>query len=52
MTTCISSYSYGDRFLFDKYPNLEQFLIIINFMSAYPQFVRQESWGTFHHFSY
>ena len=38
----------GDRFLFNTYPHLDQASIIINFMSAYPQFARQESWGTFH----
>jgi len=42
---------YGDRFLFDANPNLDQSLIIINFISNYPQLARQESWGTFHHFS-
>lgn len=48
----LTAIRYGDRFLFDAYPNLDQSLIIINFMSAYPQFAKQESWGTFHHFSY
>ncbi|PLS03369.1 staygreen family protein [Neobacillus cucumis] len=48
----LTAIRYGDRFLFDAYPNLEQSLIIIHFMSAYPQFARQESWGTFHHFPY
>ncbi|WP_223594117.1 staygreen family protein [Neobacillus bataviensis] len=48
----LTAIRYGDRFLFDAYPNLEQSLIIINFMSSYPQFARQESWGTFLHFSY
>ena len=48
----LTAIRYGDRFLFDAYPNLDQSLIIINFMSAYPQFARQESWGTYHHFSY
>jgi hypothetical protein len=48
----LTAIRYGDRFLFDSYPNLEHSLIIINFMSAYSQFARQESWGTFHQFSY
>ncbi|MBM7653836.1 staygreen family protein [Neobacillus cucumis] len=45
----LTAIRYGDRFLFDTYPNLEQSLLIINFMSAYPQFARQECWGTFRH---
>ncbi|ULT59808.1 staygreen family protein [Neobacillus drentensis] len=48
----LTAIRYGDRFLFDTYPNLEKYLLIINFMSAYPQVARQESWGTFHHYSY
>jgi len=48
----LTTIRYGDRFLFDAYPNLDQSLIIINFMSAYPQYAKQESWGTFHHYSY
>lgn len=48
----LTAIRYGDRFFFNAYPNLDQATIIINFMSAYPQFARQESWGTFHHFSY
>lgn len=43
---------YGDRFLFDAYPQLNQAPIIVNFISAYPQFAKQENWGTFHSFSY
>ncbi len=41
---------YGDRLLFKKYPCLGQSPIIITFMSAYPQFAKQESWVTFQHF--
>ena len=44
----LTAIRYGDRFLFDAYPNLDQAPIIINFISAYPQFARQESWGDFH----
>ncbi|WP_458411550.1 staygreen family protein [Schinkia sp. CFF1] len=47
----LTAIRYGDRFLFNTYPNLDQASIIINFISAYPQFARQESWGTFHRFS-
>ncbi|MBY0148701.1 staygreen family protein [Neobacillus niacini] len=38
---------YGDRFLFNTYPHLNHAAIIVNFNSAYPQFARQENWGTF-----
>jgi hypothetical protein len=48
----LTAIRYGDRLLFSSYPQLDHTLLIINFMSAYPQFARQESWGTFHHFIY
>ncbi|MEH7095834.1 staygreen family protein [Neobacillus vireti] len=47
----LTAIRYGDRFLFNTYPKLNHASIIINFMSAYPQFARQESWGTFHSYS-
>jgi hypothetical protein len=47
----LAAIRYGDRLLFRAHPKLDHALIIINFMSAYPQFARQESWGTFHHFT-
>ena len=47
----LTAIRYGDRYLFESYPNLDHSLIIINFMSAYSQFARQENWGTFHQFS-
>ncbi|AXI10991.1 hypothetical protein CUC15_19580 [Oceanobacillus zhaokaii] len=43
----INAIKYGDRSLFKTYPCLDQAPIIINFMSTYPQFARQENWGTF-----
>ncbi|KAA9022873.1 staygreen family protein [Niallia endozanthoxylica] len=43
----LTAIRYGDRFLFNAYPHLNQAPIIIHFMSAYPQFARQENWGTF-----
>jgi hypothetical protein len=46
----LTAIRYGDRFLFSEYPQLDHTVIIINFISTYPQFARQESWGTFHHF--
>lgn len=48
----LTAIRYGDRFLFSAYPKLDKTFIIINFMSAHPQFARQENWGTFHHYSY
>ena len=48
----LTAIRYGDRFLFDAYPNLDQASIIINFISAYPQFARLENWGIFHKFKY
>lgn len=42
---------YGDRFLFDSFPNLNHAPIIVNFLSSYPQFAKQENWGTFNSFS-
>lgn len=44
----LTAIRYGDRFFFDAYPDLDHASIIVNFMSAYPQFARQENWGTFH----
>jgi len=44
----LTAIKYGDRFLFSAFPHLAQAPIIINFMSAYPQFARQENWGSFH----
>ncbi len=47
----LTAIRYGDRFLFDAYPNLDQAPIIVNFMSTYPQIARREVWGTFQNFS-
>ncbi|WP_047983354.1 staygreen family protein [Ornithinibacillus californiensis] len=41
---------YGDRALFARYPELDQAPILVNFMSVFPQFARQENWGNFHQF--
>lgn len=41
---------YGDRLLFTKYPYLDKTNIIVNFISSYPQFTRQENWGAFSSF--
>ncbi|AOV07515.1 staygreen family protein [Sporosarcina ureilytica] len=47
----LTAIRYGDRFLFDLYPTLDQVVIIVNFMSTYPQLFKQECWGTFSNFS-
>ncbi|WP_153730861.1 staygreen family protein [Sporosarcina obsidiansis] len=51
LSLALTAIRYGDRFLFDLYPNLDYALIIVNFMSTHPQFARQESWGTFNSYS-
>ena len=43
----LTAIRYGDRYFFNTFPHLDQAPIIVNFMSAYPQFTRQENWGTF-----
>ncbi|MCM3763791.1 staygreen family protein [Neobacillus niacini] len=48
----LTAIRYGDRVLFDTYPALNQALIIIHFQSSYPQFARQEGWGTFSNYIY
>lgn len=47
----LTAIRYGDRIFFNTYPYLEQAPIIINFLSVYPQFARQENWGTFQSFT-
>ncbi|MGG3452770.1 staygreen family protein [Paenibacillus rhizolycopersici] len=42
---------YGDRYLFDVYPELDRTPVIVNFVSSYPLFARQESWGAFRDYS-
>lgn len=44
----LNAIRYGDRALFDAYPFLKQAGIIVNFQSSYPQFAKQEYWGTFY----
>jgi hypothetical protein len=47
LPVALTAIRYGDRFFFNAYSHLNQAPIIINFMSAYPHFARQENWGTF-----
>lgn len=47
----LTAIRYGDRFLFDLYPTLDNRLIIVNFMSTYPQLFKQEIFGTFSSFT-
>ncbi len=41
---------YGDRKLFSIYPNLDYVPIIVNFISVFPQFAKQENWDDFQRF--
>jgi len=43
----ITAIRYGDRALFHSFPFLDQAPIIVNFASSYPQYEKQENWGTF-----
>lgn len=43
----LTAIRYGDRQLFDTYPYLDRASVIVHFTSAYPQYARQEIWGTF-----
>ncbi len=43
----LTAIRYGDRLLFNKYAYLDCATIIVNFISTYPQFARQENWGNF-----
>ncbi len=47
----LTAIRYGDRSLFNQYPKLDSANIIVNFISTYPQFARQENWGTFSSYS-
>lgn len=47
MPLALTAIRYGDRFLFQKYPILDNALIIVHFISRYPQLFLQEPWGNF-----
>ena len=47
----LTAIRYGDRFFFDLHPNLDNALIIVNFLSTTPPFTSKESWGTFNCYS-
>ena len=47
----LTAIRYGDRFIFDVYPALDNGLIIVNFISTYPQLNTQEIFGTFSSYS-
>ena len=38
---------YGDRKLFETYPELDNAPIVVYFMSSIPQYNKVENWGTF-----
>lgn len=46
----LTAIRYGDRLLFNKHPTLDYAPIMINFLSVYSQFARQENWGTFNRY--
>ena len=43
----LTAIRYGDRYLFNCYPYLDDAFIIVNFMSSYPQLFKREYWGNF-----
>lgn len=43
----LTAIRYGDRALFNQYPYLDHVMLVVHFMSSYPQLARQENWGTF-----
>ncbi|MFL0580966.1 staygreen family protein [Solibacillus silvestris] len=47
----LTAIRYGDRFLFNVYPALDNGLIIVNFISTYSQLYKQEIFGTYSSFS-
>lgn len=47
----LTAIRYGDRFLFHLYPDLNNALIIVNFISTYPPLAKQEVWQTFNSFT-
>ena len=47
----LTAIRYGDRCIFDLYPNLDCAIIVVNFMSFYPELYNQEIWGTFSNFT-
>ena len=47
----LTAIRYGDGFIFDVYPALDNGLIIVNFISTYPQLYKQEIFGTFSSYS-
>ena len=48
----LTAIRYGDRAFFDAHPTLDLAPIIINFISTYPAFAKQENWGTFQAYKY
>ena len=47
----LTAIRYGDRFIFERYPFLDHVFIIVNFISVFPQLLKQENWGTFNSFT-
>jgi hypothetical protein len=47
----LTAIRYGDKIFFNTYPSLDHAPIIVNFISSYSEFARQENWGTFEDYS-
>lgn len=47
----LTAMRYGDRAFFNAHPPLKNAPVMVNFISGYPEFTKQENWGTFQKFS-
>lgn len=46
----LTAIRYGDQAVFQQYLQLNHAIIIVNFVSTYPELNKQENWGTFGRF--
>lgn len=51
LSLALTAIRYGDSALFNQYPYLDHVMLVVHFMSSYPQFASQENWGTFSNYS-
>ena len=51
LPVALTAIRYGDRIFFSTYPSLDHAPITVNFISAYPEFARQENWGALQSFT-
>ncbi|MER1998514.1 MAG: staygreen family protein [Lysinibacillus sp.] len=47
----LTAIRYGDKYLFDFHPFLDDAFIIVHYLSIYPHLFKRENWGTFSSFS-